>query len=52
MTIQQIAVIDIQFSQGDEKIRRLADELRKTQRALNTLIQAVNKLAAEEDEDV
>lgn len=49
MTMQQIGLVDIQLSQGDEKMRRLVDELRKTQNALNTLIRIVNELTEEDD---
>lgn len=49
MIIQQIAVIDIQLSQEDEKLRRLVDEIRKTQRTLNAIIKAVNELSEEDD---
>jgi hypothetical protein len=42
MTVQQISSVDIQFSSADEKSRRMVDEIRKTQRALNALIQEAN----------
>lgn len=41
---QQITVVDIQFNRGQEQERRLVEELRKSQQAINALIQEVTDL--------